>query len=248
MHYLETVRPKDAIGIVALSWIDYYPSEEENHILGLGSVQSGCAAISFGHYGLSTAQSQATASKPVQHYTSNTSLNQEATHTGIHAVRLRSKVDLTDSYEEKRRSFGKGKLQLRTEFLDNLKNYDFASSKRAISCIDISRKPSFTGSDRGSLSGFRGLSTSSSSFKHFGSKSSIDNPWAKVFAEHESVSSSESSLTDFRKAESFEVIDAAELGNSCELHVVEENTIEMAIPKGCSFQMSCVVVWRLIKV
>lgn len=52
MHYLTTVIPKNAIGIIALSWIDFYPDEHMNSILGEGSVYSGCAAISFGHYGL----------------------------------------------------------------------------------------------------------------------------------------------------------------------------------------------------
>jgi len=52
MEYLATVMPKNAAGIVALSWIDFYPDEYSNSILGEGSVHSGCAAISFGHYEL----------------------------------------------------------------------------------------------------------------------------------------------------------------------------------------------------
>ena len=51
MHYLTTVLPKNGAGIVALSWIDFYPEENLNSILGEGSAHSGCAAISFGHYG-----------------------------------------------------------------------------------------------------------------------------------------------------------------------------------------------------
>ena len=59
MQYLATVMPKNAVGIVALSWVDFYPDESLNSILGEGSVQSGCAAISFGHYGQYTPISEA---------------------------------------------------------------------------------------------------------------------------------------------------------------------------------------------
>ena len=57
MQYLLKVAPKNSIGIVGLSWIDFFPSDEWNHILGEGSVHNGCAAISFGHYSMFTDRS-----------------------------------------------------------------------------------------------------------------------------------------------------------------------------------------------
>ena len=58
MQYLATVLPRNGAGIVALSWNDFYPDEALNSILGEGSVHCGCAAISFGHYGLYTPPSE----------------------------------------------------------------------------------------------------------------------------------------------------------------------------------------------
>ena len=52
MQYLSRVAPKNGIGIIGLSWIDFYPGEGWNHILGEGSASSGCAAVGFGHYAM----------------------------------------------------------------------------------------------------------------------------------------------------------------------------------------------------
>ena len=48
--YLKTVIPKDAICLCGLSWFDFYPSEELNHILGEASYPFSTVAVSFGHY------------------------------------------------------------------------------------------------------------------------------------------------------------------------------------------------------
>uniref|UniRef100_T2MAA3 Archaemetzincin-2 n=1 Tax=Hydra vulgaris TaxID=6087 RepID=T2MAA3_HYDVU len=48
--FLKTIIPKDAFCICGLSWFDFYPSEDLNHILGEASFQNSTVAVSFGHY------------------------------------------------------------------------------------------------------------------------------------------------------------------------------------------------------
>lgn len=44
--------PRDAFCLCGLSWFDFYPSQEVDHILGDGTIEQGTAAFTFGHYAL----------------------------------------------------------------------------------------------------------------------------------------------------------------------------------------------------
>ena len=50
--YLQSILPKDAFCVCGLSWFDFYPSQELNHILGEGTIEHGTAAFTFGHYAM----------------------------------------------------------------------------------------------------------------------------------------------------------------------------------------------------
>ena len=50
--YLQNILPKDAFCVCGLSWYDFYPSQELNHILGEGTLEHGTAAFTFGHYAM----------------------------------------------------------------------------------------------------------------------------------------------------------------------------------------------------
>jgi len=50
--YLKNNLPKDAFCVCCLSWFDFYPSKELNHVLGEGSMEQGTAAFTFGHYAM----------------------------------------------------------------------------------------------------------------------------------------------------------------------------------------------------
>lgn len=50
--YLQSILPKDAFCVCGLSWYDFYPSQELDHILGEGTLEHGTAAFTFGHYAM----------------------------------------------------------------------------------------------------------------------------------------------------------------------------------------------------
>ena len=50
LHYLKANLPSDGYCIIGLTWVDLYPSEEWNFVLGESSCVDGCAVMSFGHF------------------------------------------------------------------------------------------------------------------------------------------------------------------------------------------------------
>ena len=50
LNYLKTHLPADGYCILGLSWVDLYPGEELNFVLGESSCMDGCAVMSFGHF------------------------------------------------------------------------------------------------------------------------------------------------------------------------------------------------------
>ena len=50
LHFLTTHLPSDGYCIIGLTWVDLYPSEELNFVLGESSCVDGCAVMSFGHF------------------------------------------------------------------------------------------------------------------------------------------------------------------------------------------------------
>ena len=50
MHYLKTSLPADGYCIIGLTWVDLYPGEDWNFVLGESSCEDGCAVVSFGHF------------------------------------------------------------------------------------------------------------------------------------------------------------------------------------------------------
>lgn len=48
--FLKNIRPKDAFCICGISWFDFYPDKDLNHILAEASFNNGTVAFSFGHY------------------------------------------------------------------------------------------------------------------------------------------------------------------------------------------------------
>ena len=50
LHYLKVYLPSDGYCIIGLTWVDLYPSEEWNFVLGESSCVDGCAVMSFGHF------------------------------------------------------------------------------------------------------------------------------------------------------------------------------------------------------
>ena len=50
LKFLKTYLPADGYCIIGLTWIDLYPGEEWNFVLGESSCLDGCAVMSFGHF------------------------------------------------------------------------------------------------------------------------------------------------------------------------------------------------------
>lgn len=50
LYYLKTCLPSDGFCVVGVTWVDLYPSEEWNFVLGESSCLVGCAVMSFGHF------------------------------------------------------------------------------------------------------------------------------------------------------------------------------------------------------
>lgn len=50
LNYLKTYLPADGYCIIGLTWVDLYPGEEWNFVLGESSCVDGCAVMSFGHF------------------------------------------------------------------------------------------------------------------------------------------------------------------------------------------------------
>ena len=50
LTYLKTCLPADGYCIIGLTWVDLYPGEEWNFVLGESSCVDGCAVMSFGHF------------------------------------------------------------------------------------------------------------------------------------------------------------------------------------------------------
>ena len=50
MHFLRTNLLVDGYCIVDLTWVDLYPREDWNFVLGESSCEDGCAVVSFGHF------------------------------------------------------------------------------------------------------------------------------------------------------------------------------------------------------
>ena len=50
LDHLKTCLPADGYCIIGLTWIDLYPGEEWNFVLGESSCIDGCAVMSFGHF------------------------------------------------------------------------------------------------------------------------------------------------------------------------------------------------------
>lgn len=50
LNYLKTCLPADGYCIIGLTWVDLYPGEEWNFVLGESSCVDGCAVMSFGHF------------------------------------------------------------------------------------------------------------------------------------------------------------------------------------------------------
>lgn len=50
MQYLKTNLPADGYCIIGLTWVDLYPGENWNFVLGESSCEDGCAVVSFGHF------------------------------------------------------------------------------------------------------------------------------------------------------------------------------------------------------
>ncbi|XP_022797839.1 archaemetzincin-2-like [Stylophora pistillata] len=50
MQYLKTNLPADGYCIIGLTWVDLYPGEDWNFVLGESSCEDGCAVVSFGHF------------------------------------------------------------------------------------------------------------------------------------------------------------------------------------------------------
>lgn len=50
LHYLKNHLPDDAYCTVGITWVDLYPSDEWNFVLGESSCIDGCAVMSFGHF------------------------------------------------------------------------------------------------------------------------------------------------------------------------------------------------------
>ena len=48
--YLKSHLPADGYCIVGLTWVDLYPGDEWNFVLGESSCVDGCAVMSFGHF------------------------------------------------------------------------------------------------------------------------------------------------------------------------------------------------------
>ena len=49
VHYLKTNLPADGYCVIGLTWVDLYPDEDWNFVLGESSCEEGCAVVSFGH-------------------------------------------------------------------------------------------------------------------------------------------------------------------------------------------------------
>lgn len=47
---MKTCLPSDGFCVVGLTWVDLYPSEEWNFVLGESFCLDGCAVMSFGHF------------------------------------------------------------------------------------------------------------------------------------------------------------------------------------------------------
>ncbi|XP_078346671.1 archaemetzincin-2-like [Oculina patagonica] len=50
LHFLKTCLPYDGYCIIGVTWVDLYPGEEWNFVLGESSCEDGCAVMSFGHF------------------------------------------------------------------------------------------------------------------------------------------------------------------------------------------------------
>ena len=50
LDHLKTCLPADGYCIIGLTWVDLYPGEEWNFVLGESSCVDGCAVMSFGHF------------------------------------------------------------------------------------------------------------------------------------------------------------------------------------------------------
>lgn len=50
LNSLKTYLPVDGYCIIGLTWVDLYPGEEWNFVLGESSCADGCAVMSFGHF------------------------------------------------------------------------------------------------------------------------------------------------------------------------------------------------------
>ena len=50
LAFLKGDIPSDGYCIVGITWVDLYPSEEWNFVLGEAACEDGCAVLSFGHY------------------------------------------------------------------------------------------------------------------------------------------------------------------------------------------------------
>ena len=50
LHYLQNCLPTDGYCIIGLTWVDLYPGDDWNFVLGESSCVDGCAVMSFGHF------------------------------------------------------------------------------------------------------------------------------------------------------------------------------------------------------
>ena len=50
LNVLKTYLPADGYCVIGLTWVDLYPGEEWNFVLGESSCVDGCAVMSFGHF------------------------------------------------------------------------------------------------------------------------------------------------------------------------------------------------------
>ena len=50
LRHLKSFLPPDGYGIIGICWVDLYPDEQWNFVLGESSCTDGCAVMSFGHF------------------------------------------------------------------------------------------------------------------------------------------------------------------------------------------------------
>eukprot|EP00794_Sanderia_malayensis_P018269 gene18269-20089_t len=239
MQYLSKVAPKDSIGILGLSWIDLYPGDEWNNILGEGSVQSGCAAVSFGHYSMFMPQE------------SVSSISSQVVEEVVSNMR-----NIPEDIELKKEGRINKERKKQAYISKSFKPNHFpasliaTASRRTTSCIDISvERDSSVVSDLefDVTMNQSPLTNSFHSLKALGSLPSINNSWTQLFGLGDSGGScSNLSISDVDE-NSYDIIKQEEAGNMFKNHATEEDVIKLAIPVGSTFHMSCLTMWRLFK-